>query len=84
MIKVLYVDQTSGLVEDSLLDDLRAKGKIAAFCSSLGWINVRSERISGITVEQLGSKERGRGDETTGNKGNRQAKGFKSREDEKR
>jgi hypothetical protein len=84
MIKVLYVDQTSGLVEDWVLDDLIAKGKIAAFCSSRGWIAVRGKRVSEITAEQKDSKERGRIHESAGNEGNCQAKGFKSREDEKR
>ncbi len=53
MIKVLYADKTNGKVEDSLLNDLTAKGEIAVFCNSRGWVDVRSERISEITVEQL-------------------------------
>jgi hypothetical protein len=82
MIKVLYVDQTSGLVEDSLLDDLIAKGKIAAFCIADGWVNVTSERVSGIAVEQENTKERGREHEAAGNKGNCQAKRINSGENE--
>jgi len=58
MIKVLYVDKTSGTVEDSLLDDLIAKGEIAAFCSSHGWVEVRSVRIPGLAEKQSDSKER--------------------------
>ena len=83
-IKVLYVDQTSGKVEDSLLDDLIAKGEIVAFCSSRGWIDVRSEQRSGITVVQSGSNEKERGHETSRNKGNRHTKGVKSWKDEKK
>ena len=46
MINVIYVNQTSGKIEDSLLRDLIAKGEIAAFCSPHGWVDVRCERKS--------------------------------------
>ena len=58
-IKVIYVDQTSGLVEDSLLDDLISKGKIAAFYSSRGWVDFMNEQVSNISEEVKDPKERG-------------------------
>jgi hypothetical protein len=47
MVKVIYVEQTAGKVTESRLNDLIAKGKIAAFCSSHGWVNVMSEQRIG-------------------------------------
>lgn len=84
LINVIYVNQTSGKIEASLLDDLIAKGEIAAFCGSHGWIEVRHERLSQVSEEQKKSKKRDRNHETTGDKGNCQSTGFKSREKEER
>lgn len=81
-VKVIYIDQTAGKVEDTVLNDLIAKGEIAAFCSSRGWVSVTSDRVPGIAVEQENTKERGRQHEAAGNKGNRQAKRSNSGENE--
>jgi len=51
-VKVLYLDQTAGGVEESFLNNLIAKGKIAAFCGSSGWIDVKAEEVSGFAPEQ--------------------------------
>ena len=84
IINVIYVNQTSGKIEASLLDDLIAKGEIAAFCNPLGWVDVRCERKSHVPEEQKNSKKRERKYETTVDKGNCQSTGFKSREKKER
>ncbi len=40
-IRVLYSDNSSGMVSDSLLQDLIAKGKVVAFFRSTGWVHVK-------------------------------------------
>ena len=47
MIKVIYVEQSAGKVKDSRLNDLIAKGKIAAFCNADGWENVMNKQNIG-------------------------------------
>jgi hypothetical protein len=40
-IRVLYSDNSSGMVSDSLLQELIAKGKVVAFFRSTGWVHVK-------------------------------------------
>ena len=47
MIRVLYKDQAAGTVKATLLDELIAAGKIAAFFRSGGWVNVELDPIRG-------------------------------------
>ena len=67
MIKVIYVDQTAGKVKDTRLNDLIAKGKIAAFCISDNWVNVMNKQVSGIAEGQESAKERRNEHKATGN-----------------
>ncbi len=82
MVKVIYVDQSAGKIMDSRLDDLIAKGEIAAFYGSDGWISVKAGQISGAMAGQHNLKERRKEHETAGNKGPGQAKGDDTGEDE--
>ena len=52
MIKVIFVDQSAGEIADSRLGDLIAKGKIAAFCSPDGWVEVQAEQVSDVAADQ--------------------------------
>jgi hypothetical protein len=40
-IRVLYSDNSSGMVSDALLQELIAKGKVVAFFRSTGWVHVK-------------------------------------------
>ncbi len=83
MVKVIYVDQSAGKIAESRLDDLIAKGKIAAFYGSDGWVAVKSAQISSAGVgRQHNLKERRKEHETAGNKGISQAKRDDTGEDE--
>jgi hypothetical protein len=82
MIKVIYVDQSAGRIADSRLDDLIAKGKIAAFFSLDGWVDVEAGQITDVVMGQPNLKERGREHETAGNKGNSSTKRADIGEDE--
>ena len=44
LIKVLYLDNTAGLVNASGLDELTKSGKIVAFKGEEGWVEVRRKR----------------------------------------
>ena len=72
MVKVIYVDQSAGKVTDSQLNDLIAKGEIAAFYGSDGWVDVRTAQRSGYLTDKQNVKERGGKNETAGSKGNSQ------------
>lgn len=60
MIRVIFTDKSSGTVEDYLLDDLIAKGKVAAFCRSSGWVDVKSSRLRGMGGTHNGPERRGK------------------------
>jgi len=45
MIRVLYKDNTSGMVRDNLLEALINSGKIVAFHRSSGWVAVGRDPI---------------------------------------
>jgi hypothetical protein len=57
-IKVIYIDQTCGMVDESCLKWLIAKGEIVAYCGPAGWSAVKGEKMSGITEEQKVPEER--------------------------
>lgn len=40
-IRVLYSDNSSGMVPDSLLQELIVKGEVVAFFRSTGWVHVK-------------------------------------------
>ncbi len=42
-IRVIFLNQTCGEVEESSLEKLIARGEIAAYCGPDGWISVRDE-----------------------------------------
>ena len=56
-IKVIYIDQTCGMVDDSRLKNLIASGEIVAYCGPDGWSGVKNKEIPGKTAEQNGSDE---------------------------
>jgi hypothetical protein len=58
MIKVLYTNQSSGSVEDLLLEGLIAKGKIVAFSRSSEWIVIGHDPIRGKGGEYNGPDRR--------------------------
>lgn len=45
LIRVLYLDGHSGLVDDSLLDQLIREGHIRQFLRSDGWVLLGSDRV---------------------------------------
>jgi hypothetical protein len=57
-IKVIYIDQTCGMVDDSRLKNLIAKGEIVAYCGPDGWSGVRNKEPPGKTEEQKAPDER--------------------------
>jgi hypothetical protein len=57
-IKVIYIDQTCGMVEDSSLKGLITKGEIVAYCGPAGWSAVKNKEITGKTEEQKVTDER--------------------------
>lgn len=59
--KVLYTDQTSGMVEEHLLEELIATGKIAAFTRSNEWIVIDRDPIRGTGGEYYGPERRKKG-----------------------
>jgi hypothetical protein len=51
MIRVIYKDQTAGVIESHLLDDLIGKGRIVAYHSVDRWVPVHSKAArSGTTL----------------------------------
>jgi hypothetical protein len=57
-IKVIYIDQTCGMVDDSSLKGLIAKGEIVAYCGPAGWSGVKNGEIPGKIDEQNMTDER--------------------------
>ncbi len=51
-IRVIYINQTSGLVDVLSLDDLVAKGEVVAYCGPTGWVHVKDERKPGPSESQ--------------------------------
>ncbi|SNB44731.1 GSU3473 family protein [Geobacter sp. DSM 9736] len=58
MIRVLYKDNTSGMVKDYLLDDLINSGKIVAFFRSSGWVAVGRDPVRKATETFDGAERR--------------------------
>lgn len=56
LIRVIYLDQTAGVVESHLLDSLIRKGRIVAYHNTDRWIPIetksspRGGRISGMAA----------------------------------
>ncbi|MHC1698051.1 MAG: GSU3473 family protein [Geobacteraceae bacterium] len=51
MIRVIYKDQTAGVIESHFFDDLIAKGRIVAYHSVDRWVPVHSKAArSGTTA----------------------------------
>ena len=61
MIKVLYINKTSGTVEDLLLEELIATGKIVAFSRSSEWIVIGRDPVRGMGGEYDGPERRKKG-----------------------
>ncbi len=59
MIRVIYSDKSSGTVEHYRLDDLIAKGELAAFCRSTGWVDVKSGQLRRVRGTHNGPERRG-------------------------
>ena len=62
LIRVLYLDKTTGTVADCHLGALLAAGKIAAFLRSSGWVDVRYDPIRGTGGNHHGPDRRKRGE----------------------
>jgi hypothetical protein len=48
LVRVIYTDQTAGVVESHLLDGLIKKGRIVAYHHADRWIPVASKAHSGV------------------------------------
>jgi hypothetical protein len=57
-IKVIYIDQTCGMVDDSSLKGLITNGEIVAYCGPAGWSGVKKEEIPGKSEERKVMDER--------------------------
>jgi hypothetical protein len=60
LIRVLYIDKTSGMVEDCHLKALLATGIIVAFWRSSGWVDVCHDPIRGTGGDYHGPDRRKR------------------------
>lgn len=58
MIRVLYKDNTSGMIKDYLLDELISSGKIVAFYRSSGWVAVGRDPVRKDTPHSYNGQER--------------------------
>lgn len=47
MVRVIYRDQTAGVVESHLLDELIRKGRIVAYHGADRWIPINGKNASG-------------------------------------
>lgn len=52
MVRVIYKDQTAGVIETHLLDSLIKKGRIVAYHSVDRWVPVFSKISSGVAGNQ--------------------------------
>ncbi|HEY6006805.1 MAG TPA: hypothetical protein VIU40_00650 [Geobacteraceae bacterium] len=64
MIKVIYINQSCGTVEDHHLEGLIATGKVAAFCRSGDWIFIGRDPIRGMGGAYCGPDRRKKEDKT--------------------
>lgn len=58
MIRVLYKDNTSGMVRDYSLDELISSGKIVAFYRTSGWVAVGRDPVRKSAARFDGSDRR--------------------------
>lgn len=58
MIRVLYTDNTSGMIKDYLLDELISSGKIVAFYRSSGWVAVGRDPVRKDAPPSYNGQER--------------------------
>ena len=58
MIRVLYKDNTSGMVRDYSLDELISSGKIVAFYRTSGWVAVGRDPVRKNAVQFDGTERR--------------------------
>jgi hypothetical protein len=52
LIRVRYPDDTVGMVEDSLLEELISTGEIKEFLRSSGWVRIGVDPVRGQRVER--------------------------------
>ncbi|MDD2337534.1 MAG: hypothetical protein PHD01_13260 [Geobacteraceae bacterium] len=50
MVRVIYKDQTAGVVESHLLDSLIRKGRIVAYHSADKWVPVEAKAVPSSAV----------------------------------
>ena len=48
MVRVIYKDQTAGVVESHLLDTLIGKGRIVAYHSANRWVPVEAKSVRSV------------------------------------
>ena len=60
-IKVIYHDNSAGVVKDYLLDDLLRAGKVVAFRRSSGWVTIGRDPVRQGGSEYAGPERRRRG-----------------------
>lgn len=48
MVRVIYKDQTAGVVESHLLDTLIGKGRIVAYHSADRWVPVEAKTVRSV------------------------------------
>lgn len=65
-IRVLYLANSSGMVNSSQLDDLIASRKIVAFSRSDGWVKVGHEPVRGMGGKYDGPDRRDQPGDTKG------------------
>lgn len=58
MIRVLYKDNSSGMVRDYALDELISSGKIVAFYRSSGWVAVGRDPVRKSSQPFQGAERR--------------------------
>ncbi len=58
MIRVLYKDNTSGMVRDYSLDELISSGRIVAFYRTSGWVAVGRDPVRKSAVHFDGTERR--------------------------
>jgi hypothetical protein len=52
LIRVRYQDDTYGMVDDSLLEQLISSGEIKEFLRTSGWVRIGFDTIRGLRVER--------------------------------
>jgi hypothetical protein len=55
MVRVIYSDQTAGVVDNQLLDGLVKKGRVVAYHKEGRWISIEKERYASDCPRPAGS-----------------------------